>query len=54
MFYADPYKVPLGLKAEQTIRKEAEVKKYLEENVDDFVKSSPFGLSHLSSKNSML
>lgn len=43
----DPFKVPLGLKAERIIREEAEVKKYLENNIDEIVQSSNYGLSNL-------
>ncbi|XP_068241934.1 uncharacterized protein [Palaemon carinicauda] len=43
----DPFKVPLGLKAERVIREEAEVKKYLQNNIEEIVQSSKYGLSNL-------
>ncbi|XP_047498108.1 F-box protein At3g58530-like isoform X3 [Penaeus chinensis] len=43
----DPFKVPLGSKAEQMIRKEAEVKKYLKENLEQIVNSTEYGLGNL-------
>lgn len=44
----DPFKVQLGSKAEQVIRQEAEVKKYLLANMDEIINSSEFGLSNLT------
>ncbi|XP_037786850.1 F-box/LRR-repeat protein 2-like isoform X2 [Penaeus monodon] len=41
-------RVPLGSKAEQVIRKEAEVKKYLKENLEQIVNSTEFGLGNLT------
>lgn len=43
----DPFRVQLGLKAEQTIRREAEVTKYLSENIQQITTSSEYGLSSL-------
>ncbi|XP_053643192.1 F-box/LRR-repeat protein 2 isoform X2 [Cherax quadricarinatus] len=43
----DPFKVQLGSRAEKTIRQEAEVKRYLQNNIDQIVKSSEYSLSNL-------
>lgn len=43
----DPYKVQLGSKAECVIRQEAAVKKYLQDNIEQIVKSSEYGLGNL-------
>ncbi|XP_076047587.1 uncharacterized protein LOC143029082 isoform X2 [Oratosquilla oratoria] len=42
----DPYKVPLGLKAEREIHEEAEIKKYLELNIHEF-HSTGYGIVNL-------
>ncbi|XP_069181420.1 F-box/LRR-repeat protein 2 isoform X2 [Procambarus clarkii] len=44
----DPFKVQLGSRAEKIIRQEAEVKKYLQNNIEQIVKSSEFSVSNLS------
>ncbi|KAK3882857.1 hypothetical protein Pcinc_012790 [Petrolisthes cinctipes] len=44
----DPFKVALGSKAEQVIRQEVEVKKYLMANMEEIVNSSEYGLSNLA------
>ncbi|XP_045127178.1 F-box/LRR-repeat protein 14-like isoform X3 [Portunus trituberculatus] len=43
----DPLKIQLGLKAEKTIRQEAEVAKYLSENIQQIDIATEFGLSNL-------
>ncbi|KAG0728896.1 F-box/LRR-repeat protein 2 [Chionoecetes opilio] len=43
----DPLKVQLGSKAEQTIRQESEVTKYLSDNIQQITTSSEYGLSNL-------
>uniref|UniRef100_A0A0P4VX65 F-box domain-containing protein n=1 Tax=Scylla olivacea TaxID=85551 RepID=A0A0P4VX65_SCYOL len=43
----DPLRVQLGLKAEKTIRQEAEVTKYLSENIQQVAIATEFGLSNL-------